>query len=86
MVCEVEASEPMNVTPGVPQGTALGSLLLLSYMNDLPDLFSSSVRLFADDVLLYPRANDAKRRSGRKLGARVTNFVLAEFKVIARGI
>ena len=27
----------------------------------------------------------AKRRSGRKPGARVTNFVLGELKVIARG-
>ena len=26
-----------------------------------------------------------ERRSGRKPGARVTNFVLAEFKVVARG-
>ena len=32
----------------------------------------------------YPRANGAKRRSGRKPGARVTNFVLAELKVVAR--
>ena len=31
-----------------------------------------------------PRANGAKRRSGCKPGARVTNFVLAEFKVVAR--
>ena len=33
----------------------------------------------------FPRANDAKRRSRRKPGARVTNFVLGEFKVVARG-
>ena len=31
-----------------------------------------------------PRANGAKRRSGRKPRARVPNFVLAEFKVVAR--
>ena len=31
------------------------------------------------------RANGAKRRSGRKPGARVTNFVLGKFKVIAHG-
>ena len=31
----------------------------------------------------YPRANGAKRRSGRKPGARVTNFVLAEFKALS---
>ena len=36
-------------------------------------------------MLYYdPRANGAKRRSGRKPGARVTNFVLAELKVVAR--
>ena len=36
-------------------------------------------------AIINPRANGAKRRSGRKPGARVTNFVLAEFKVVARG-
>ena len=30
-------------------------------------------------------SNGAKRRSGRKPGVRVTNFVLAEFKVVAHG-
>ena len=34
---------------------------------------------------INPRANGAKRRSGRKPGARVTNFVLGELKVVARG-
>ena len=33
----------------------------------------------------YPRANGAKRRSGRKPGARVTNSALTEFKVVAYG-
>ena len=33
----------------------------------------------------YPRANGAKRRSGRKPGARVTNSALVELKVVARG-
>ena len=32
-----------------------------------------------------PRANGAKRRSGRKPGSRVTNFALAEFKIVAHG-
>ena len=36
-------------------------------------------------VVNIPRANGAKRCSGRKPGERVTNFVLAEFKVVARG-
>ena len=41
------------VTYGVPQGTVLGQLLFLLYKNDLPDNLSTSVRLFADDCILY---------------------------------
>jgi hypothetical protein len=36
-----------------PQGTVLGSIMFLCHINDLPDCVNSSVRLFADDCLLY---------------------------------
>ena len=41
------------VTAGVPQGSVLGPLLFLIYMNDLVDNVSSEAKLFADDTSLF---------------------------------
>ena len=46
-------SEAAPVTPGVPQGSVLGPLLLLCYINYLPACVSSHISLFADGCLLY---------------------------------
>jgi len=46
-------SSSREVISGVPQGTVLGPLLFLCYINDLPRHVKSSVKLYADDVILY---------------------------------
>lgn len=46
------------INAGVPQGSALGPLLFLVYVNDIAETLTSITRLFADDSSLAVSSTD----------------------------
>ena len=48
-----EFSDEVRVTSGVPQGSVLGPLLFLAYVNDIGKNIDSNIRLFADECVIY---------------------------------
>ncbi len=58
-VFEGHISSPRKVTCGVPQGSILGPLLFILYLNDLPSvLMNSTITMYADDTAIYYESND----------------------------
>ena len=53
VVLNQASSDWTAVTSGVPQGSVLGLLLFLLYVNDIPDLVQSNLKMFADDIKIY---------------------------------
>ena len=66
IVLNGQHSKWANIEAGFPQGSILGPLLFLIYINDLPDNLISNSKLFADDASLFSVIND-KHLSANKL-------------------
>ncbi|MES9881747.1 MAG: reverse transcriptase family protein [Sedimenticola sp.] len=58
VVINGQSSDWKNVTAGVPQGSILGPLLFLIYINDIVNNIQSNIRLFADDTSLFIIVDD----------------------------
>ena len=57
MILNGKESNWKNIKAGVPQGSFLGLLLFVVYINDLTDNISSDMRIFADDSSLFTGVN-----------------------------
>ena len=52
-----------EVCSGIPQGSVLGPILFLIFINNLPNAVKSSTKFFADDTKLYRGVSDSHYRS-----------------------
>lgn len=82
-----ELSSTISVTSGVPQGSHLGPLLFVLYLNDLPSIVdSSNILMFADDVKLYMPIRDiSDSKSLQNDLDNLTNWCLANGMSLNQG-
>ena len=58
VVVNGQYSDWKNVTSGIPQGSVLGPILFVIFINDMPDAIACCMKLYADDAKVYNRVNN----------------------------
>ena len=62
-------SNPTPVISGIPQGSVLGPVLFVIFVNDLPDCVKCQIKLFADDAKLHASCKQAGLQAQTQLQA-----------------
>ena len=65
VVLNGQTSDWKKINSGVPQGSVLGPLLFLIYINDLPDGITSICKIFADDTSLFSKVLDINESANK---------------------
>ena len=54
-----------SICAGIPQGSVLGLLFFLVYINDLVANVKGDIKMFADDTSLFTVVEDERRSAGK---------------------
>jgi len=57
VVLNGSTSKTLTVSSGVPQGSVMGPVLFLLYVNDIPEQVECDISMFADDTKIYTSVN-----------------------------
>ena len=57
VVLDGKSSQECPVNGGIPQGSVLGSTILLLYINNLPDDIICDIAIYADNATLYSKCD-----------------------------
>jgi hypothetical protein len=53
-----QSSNWAPVTSGIPQGSVLGPVLFVIFINDMPQVVDSHIQMFADDAKLFSKVDN----------------------------
>ena len=71
---EDEYSSWIDVISGIPQGSVLGPILFVIFINDMPDVVDSFIQLFADDAKVFDNVNLRDNMSGNRLQSDINSL------------